>query len=364
MQAMKLALLSARSDIHTVRWANGLAERGHEIHLLTMHPGGDPLHEQVRTYDLAVPAPFGYYLNVLQARRLLRDLRPDLLHAHFASGYGTLGRLSHYRPSILSVWGRDVYDFPYKSPLHRRILQANLRAADCVCSTSHDMARQTRDVESGVDGISITPFGVDVRKFAPVHEVDASDNVTIGTVKKLDSKYGIDVLIEAFALVRAELRASHPEIAAKLRLLIVGGGPERSNLEELSSRRQISDAATFAGAVPHAQVPSFLNRLDVYVAVSRDDSESFGVAVLEASACERPVVVSDVGGLPEVVREGRTGLIVPRENPEETAQALKRLVLNPDLRKRLGCAGRNFVSERYSWEKSVDIMEEVYRKVV
>ena len=110
--------------------------------------------------------------------------------------------------------------------------------------------------------------------------------------------------------------------------------------------------------------PSLLNRLNVYVAVSRLDSESFGVAVLEASACGLPVVVSDVGGLPEVVIEGETGLVVERENPEATASALEELVFDDEMRKKMGEAGRNHVIRNYEWTACVRRMERVYEKVV
>lgn len=360
---MRLAILSARSDIHTVRWVNALSERGHDVHLLTMHPGGDPLDDGVQVHRLRVPAPLGYVLNALHLRRLLKRLRPDLLHAHFASGYGTLGRLAGYHPYVLSVWGRDVYEFPYRSRLHEWFLRGNLRAADHVCSTSHVMAEQTRSLCPEIDEISVTPFGIDTDTFRPEDEdgSERDDDIVIGTVKKLNKYYGIDILIQSFAKMREEVASTHPSKAAKLRLVIVGGGPERGQLQKLSRALDVDSVTTFVGPVPHAGVPAQLDRLDVYVAASR--TESFGVAVLEASACGVPVVVSTAGGLPEVVEAGETGLIVEREDVEATAAALKRLVLDREMRARMGAAGRRHVLGRYQWADSVSTMEAVYAHV-
>jgi glycosyltransferase involved in cell wall biosynthesis len=366
---MKLALLSARSDIHTVRWVNALADRGHDVHLFTMHPGGDPLREEVEVHELRFSAPLGYFLNAWSLRRQLRRLRPDVFHAHFASGYGTLGRLSGHHPFVLSVWGRDVYEFPYRSWVHRKVLQANLRKADYVCSTSHVMAEQTRSLCPNLDEITVTPFGIDKTRFEPKPDQSSPAGViTMGTVKKLRPKYGIDVLLRAFARARDQWqrrRQVEQEGAMDtLRLLIVGKGPQRDQLEALSRRLGIREATTFTGAVPHAEVPAYLNRLDVYAAVSRSESESFGVAILEASACGRPVVVSDVGGLPEVVEHETTGLIVERENPEATAEALLSLAGDAALRAELGNAGRRHVLDHYEWESNVSLMEEeVYRRI-
>ena len=89
------------------------------------------------------------------------------------------------------------------------------------------------------------------------------------------------------------------------------------------------------GAVPHKDVPRYLNQMDIYVAASRLDSESFGVAVLEASACELPVVVSNAGGLPEVVEDGVTGYIAPKEDVAATATAIGKLIASSAERDRL-----------------------------
>ena len=153
-------------------------------------------------------------------------------------------------------------------------------------------------------------------------------------------------------------------LASKLRLLIVGGGRDRSSLELLADSLDISKVTEFTGAVPHAAVPDYLNRLDIYVAASRLDSESFGVAVLEASASSLPVIVTDVGGLPEVVEDGVTGRIVPRDAPHALAKAIEELILNEGLRKSMGLSGLHRVLERYSWKDSVSKMEEIYEKVI
>jgi glycosyltransferase involved in cell wall biosynthesis len=233
------------------------------------------------------------------------------------------------------------------------------------------MAKQTVSIDSEVDPISVTPFGVDTDRFHPEGEdrktLVSSENesvTVIGTVKKLDEKYGIDVLIRAFARLRSKVHAEDRQKAQSLRLLIVGDGPLRKELEDLARECGVEKVTTFVGAVPHDEVPSYLRTLDVYVAPSRADSESFGVAILEASACECPVVVSKVGGLPEVVDDQETGIIVPPNDPVATSEAIRKLVDNTELRGSMGKLGRAHVKREYEWSACLDRMETVYQAVV
>ena len=361
---MRIAMLAAGNSVHTIRWANALAERRSEVHLFSVQSFGPALAATVYRHKLAIPAPWGYVLAGRELRRRLDEVQPCLLHAHYASGYGTLARLSAFRPLVLSVWGSDVYDFPKTSPLHRRLIQANLRHADMLCSTSHVMAEQCRSFCPELRDIGVTPFGVEVDRFRPMTRTAKQGTITIGTIKTLRPKYGIDTLIQGFAACRRSLRQRHPEIAQRLRLRIVGGGPQRAGLERLSAEEGVRDVTTFVGAVPHDKVPEESSRLDIYVAVSRLDSESFGVAVVEASACELPVVVSNVGGLPEVVVDGETGFVIPADDPPALAESLKRLIMNPELRSAMGTAGRRFVRRNYQWSECVTLMENLYRQVV
>jgi len=345
---MKLVLLAPARVIHTQRWAQALAARGVDVVLATQHPDAAwPVPAGVRVVALPFRGAAGYFGNVPALRRLLRAERPDLLNAHYASGYGTTAALAGFRPWLMSVWGSDVYDFPCEGPLQGWWLRRNLRRADAIASTSRAMAQQVRRLLPGCGDIAITPFGVDTERFTP--RPQAHEGLVIGTVKTLAPKYGIDVLLRAMALLLAQGRAG-------LALHIVGGGPQQQALQALAAELGIAAQVRFVGAVPHADVPQWLNRFDIYVAASRLDSESFGVAVLEASACGLPVVVSDAGGLPEVVDHGRTGLVVPRDDPAALAAALARLLQAPEERQRLGDAGRQHVLQHYAWQASVDHM--------
>lgn len=357
---MRVVLLAAANSIHTVQWANRLIARGVDVHVVTIHEPSNELNKAVPVHRLSPGAPVGYVAAYRAARRLFQRLKPDVVNAHYATGYGTLARLAGYRPLLLSVWGSDVYDFPQKTSFHRHLLVSNLRVADALASTSRAMANVTHRYWKP-KRTYITPFGVDEKRFAPI--TDDTDNaprrsITIGTVKTLSPKYGIDTLLKAFAILYNRLRTETPETAERLRLLIVGGGPDRESLESLARELDIENRTEFRGRVPHEDVPKCLHELDIYVALSRLDS--FGVAILEASACELPVVVSDADGPQEVVADGKTGFVVPRDNPEAAAEALRTLVLHAEMRSKMGRSGREHVLANYTWDRCLNIMISAY----
>lgn len=344
---MRLVLLGDARSPHVIRWAAYFALKGWEVHVISLRSGEI---EGVTVHHLKPlgPGRLGYITVVPVLRQLIRRLRPALVHAHYATSYGLLGVLSGGRPLIISLWGSDVFEWPHKSILHRALLRFNLRYANVLCATSQGLADAARPYAPG-RFIEVTPFGVDLRRFdvAPPHE-----GMVVGTARGLEWRYGIDLLIRAFS------RVDHPDA----RLVILGEGPQRAIYEALVAELGLKERVEMPGWVEPAEIPRAYQRFDVFVAPSR--IEAFGVAVLEAEACGLPAVVSSVGGLPEVVADQVTGYVVPPEDPAALAAALQKLLDDPEKRRRMGEAARQFVADRYRWEDTAERMEQLYRQVI
>lgn len=356
---MKVLLLASGKSYHATRWANAISDMGYSVTFVTIHKVVRPLNKQVKVFYLGGLGKLSYVTALPGLKRLIQQETPDIVHSHSAGGYGFLGLMSGFSPWILSVYGKDIYIGPEKSPLHKFIIDRMLLKADRVLSTSHAMAEETIRHYPSLKRPEVTPFGVDTVLFKPSIRVgkSSSDCIHFGIVKKLEKKYGIDILITAFSdLLR------RPNIDATLD--IVGTGQEQDSLQKLSKTLGCSERVRFRGAIPNDEVPRFLNTLDIFVASSREDSESFGVAIVEASAMALPVVVSDVGGLPEVVEHNRTGLVVPREDPIALCNAMERLASDKDLGMRLGLAGRSKVEKEYEWDKNVSQVIDIYEEVL
>lgn len=366
---MKLLLLSDPNSPHTIKWAKSLAQNGIDIVIFGL---GDLMvrdydgfaNIKVQTLNMVISQFDNVWLSKLKylkalpvVKNLILDFKPDIVHAHYATSYGLLGALSGFHPFIVSVWGSDVFTFPLKSPIHKMMLKYNLQKADKILSTSHVMAKETNlytDKE-----IEVTPFGIDMEQFKPmdIESLFDKNDIVIGTVKTLEEKYGIEYLIRAFKIVSDKYQK------LPLKLLIVGGGSLESSLKSLVKELKIEDKTVFTGKVPFTDVPKYHNMLSVSVSVSVSNSESFGVAIIEASSCGKPVVVSNVGGLPEVVEDGVSGFVVPPRDPKATAEAIEKFVLDESLREQIGQNGRERVKRLYNWDDNVKQMIRIYEEL-
>lgn len=364
---MKLLLLSNPNSVHTIKWAKSLAKNNIDIIIfglgnLVVKDYEGILNIKVKTLNETITRDEGAfsklkYLRALPSvKQIIKDFEPDVIHAHYATSYGLLGALSGFHPFVLSVWGSDVFSFPLKSPFHKILLKYNLKKADKILSTSHVMAKETKRYTS--KEIEVTPFGIDMRQFRPM-EVESlfdKEDIVIGTIKTLEEKYGVEYLIKAFKIVDDR----HPKLP--LKLLIVGGGSLEDSLKSLTKELKLEGKTIFTGKVPFEDVPKYHNMLSVSVSVSH--SESFGVAIIEASSCAKPVVVSNVGGLPEVVEDGVSGFVVPPRDPEKTAEAIEKLILDEDLRQGIGQNGRKRVERLYNWDDNVKQMMRIYGEMI
>lgn len=367
---MRILFLSAANSIHTVKWVNALADRGHEVYLVynTGHePNLDKINRKIHLKRLKHSGTKAYYLNARELRRLSMQIKPDVINVHYASGYGTLARKSKIGPILLSVWGSDVYDFPYDSRLKNRILKKNVNYASRLASTSSCMAEQLRKVmgDPGLE-VFITPFGVDVEVFSPLDLAEKdNDTILLGNIKMLKPKYGIAEFVKAVELLLCNLKEKQREdLTRKIKVDIYGDGEQREELEKMIYNRKLGEVVCLKGRVPNTMVPLILSEFDVFCATSMLDSESFGVAVVEAMAMGVPVVATDVDGFKEVVENGETGIIVERGNVQKIAEALERLICDKELRNEMGNRGRKRVENFFNFEKNVDTMENIYREMM
>lgn len=352
----KLCLLANAASPHTQKWAVELSRRGWAVELISFLPAEIP-NVPVHVVPKALGGKIDFILRISWVESKVRELRPDLVHAHYATSFGFLGALSGEHPFILSAWGSDIFSFPRKSMFHRYLLQWILGKADFLCSTSSVMAEEMRIYLEDKKGIEVIPFGVDVELFSPPQNEEpmTPGKVVFGVAKYLQPVYGLDLLLKAFALIEEK----EPGRAL---LRIAGAGPELWKLQTLAGKLKISDKVEWVGAIPNSEVAEFYRNLDVVVVPSR--KESFGVTAVEGSACERPIIASRVGGLPEVVIDQVTGLMVDPESVDSLACAMEYLIDHPEERRRMGKAGRDFILEHYDWQNNVTQMEQVYQTLL
>jgi glycosyltransferase involved in cell wall biosynthesis len=245
--------------------------------------------------------------------RAARRVDADLLHAHWLPAGWVAARSG--KPYVVQVWGTDV-ELARRAPwLARHVL----RRARLVIAASNDLAERARAL--GALNVRVIPSGVDL----PAQVGEEAEPPEVLYAGRLSLEKGVLELLDA---------------AQGLNLVVAGDGALR-------------DRVPFArGFVQHDELQQLYARAAVVACPSR--REGFGVACLEAMAHGRPVVATRVGGLLDLVVDGETGIVVPPRDPAALRSALERLLADPELRRKLGAAGRERARTHFSWEKVTD----------
>jgi glycosyltransferase involved in cell wall biosynthesis len=255
--------------------------------------------------------------------RAARRVDADLVHAHWLPAGWVAARSG--KPYVVQVWGTDV-ELARRAPwLARRVL----RGAKLVIAASNGLAEGARAL--GAREVRVIPSGVEL----PAHVGEEAEPPEVLFAGRLSPEKGVLELLEA---------------ADGMNLVVAGDGPLRARVPGAR------------GFVPHDELQRLYARAAVVACPSR--REGFGVACLEAMAHSRPVVATSVGGLLDLVVDGETGIVVPPRDPAALRSALERLLADPDLRARLGTAGRDRARTHFSWETVTDATLAAYAEAV
>lgn len=357
---MKICYLGDANSIHTKKICCFFRDKGYDVSVISLNDGEI---DGVKVYSMAMKienqgnsiAKVRYLKNIMKIKKIVKEINPDILHAHYATSYGLIGSLAEYKPYIISVWGSDVYDFPKKSFIHEGLLKYNLKKADLILSTSKVMAEETNKYTN--KEILITPFGVDIDKFKPNNMFKSkAEEIVIGTVKTLEENYGIDSLIKAFHIVMNRNKN------LKLKLRIAGKGSKEKQLKNLCKELKIEENVEFLGFVNQEEVPNIFNSFDI--AVFPSIFESFGVAAVEAEACGVPVIVSDVGGLMEATNPEYSSLVFKKKDINDLAEKIEKLLYDNKLREKMGSNARKFVEEKYNYIDNFNCINSIYLNLI
>lgn len=300
--------------------------------------------------------------NSIQAIRILKEIRPDLVHLHAQHQYSPAIAISGF-PFILNSWGMEVLELPSVN-LFRRVLAKGtaVRARRIIVD-----ARILKDiwVKMGVPDqkIEVIPFGVDTNVFntrvdglsvRKSLKIAKADVVIISTRPFYDGHYDIECLIEAIPPIVRNY--------SNVKFIIKGSGPKEGYLRNLVEKLNVSEHVRFVGLVPHHEVAQYLRAADIYVSTSFIDSTS--VSLLEAMACGLAPVVTDILGNREWVQNGVNGLLYPPKDSRALAERITQLIENENQRKQFGKKCVQVIEKRAIWEKCVSKMEAVYRELL
>lgn len=298
---------------------------------------------------------------------LLRDWRPDLLHVHTATPAGYAGlRIGrrHGLPVVVSLRGSDINIYPFRDRWTMKLTRKVLSEADRVLAVSNELAVVASTIATPLKPIETVYTGCDLDEFSFDAEARTTirqrlcipvGSVVLAFVGNLLKEKGADELMAAFCtLVKRGMD--------ELQIVIVGAGVHQKEMMAAAENGGTGDKAHFVEQVPHKEIPAWLSASDIVVLPSWH--EGLPNAIVEAMACERPVVATRVGGIPEVVEDGVSGVLVDRRDVRALTEAIGELVSDATKRRTMGHAGRRIVEQRFSWQENAEKTIKVYEEVL
>lgn len=283
-----------------------------------------------------------------RAARVRRDFAPDVVHAHWWFPGGVTGALVARTggiPLVTTMHGTDVR-LARATPMARPLLRHIVRQSRAVTTVSRWLAAEVRDMVPTVEPL-VAPMPVSTSLFRPGGARDPRRLLFVG---RLNAQKGIALLLEALAAMRSEAS-----------LDVVGDGPDAAPLRARAESLGVGGRVAWHGACPQHALPAFYQRAAVLVIPSL--GEGLGLVGVEAQLCETPVVAFASGGIPDFVRHGETGLLVPPGDVAALATALDALVDDPARRDALGRAGRQGALATFAPEAAARAYAALYRSV-
>jgi len=355
-------------ESHVLALSRGLLELGHEVKVLTAnHNNSLPEIEKFEGIEIIRVPTFANLFNTPINPTIFFKIRKidfDIAHLHFppplASFYASLALVKQKRPYVLTyhcdvelpfvfgnfivelyrnTMGRYTVEHASKIIVHTRTYQATSRSI-----WNHEPA--------------IIPSAIDTSRFSPerfcakLREKYGSFRIVL-FVGRLVYQKGVSFLIESCKYLPKDVI-----------VLIVGDGPELERLKKLAKARGLEERVHFLGKVSHEELPAYYASCDVFVLPSVSRLEAFGLVIVEAMASGKPVVVSDIPGVNEVVEEGKDGLLCKPMDAEDLAKKIKMLLEDRELARKMGENGRKKVLEKYDWKKVAMSVEKVYSEVL
>ena len=354
---MKICFLAASNSIHSHKWINFFANKGHEIIWISLVPATIKVSDNIEYYEFTS----GIFSSIFKVRKLIAKLNPDIVHIHYLGYYGLLGLFSGSNKIISTPWGSDVIEGK-KSFFKKQILYRILRKSKLIICDAYHMRDELKKLNVPSDKINIINFGVDTKKFVKqerdfkiLNKFNISNELTIISLRNFEPVYDIKTLILAAKIILQRIPDIH--------FLLVGRGTLEKELKELVHTLGIDNSVHFTGFIDKELLPSLLSSSDIYVSTSLSDA-GLASSTGEAMSCETPVVISDSAENDQWINNKVNGFLFSTKSSEQLAEILIKLIKDEPLRVKVGKEGRNIIIKNYDYENEMKKVNDLYLKFV
>jgi len=361
---MKICFLAGANSVHSYRWVRYFAEEGHEIYWLSLTPltvGSSIRNVNFYEIEQSRIKIFSILRAIFPVKKFIKEIEPEILHAHYAGTYGLLGALSGFHPFVVTTWGSDVL-FAGKSKIKGFLVKFILNKADLITCDANHMIDAMVKLGTNNEKIRLVNFGVEIDKFQPGEEdenlrakLGLSNSPTIISLRNLEPIFDIVTLINSIPYVLRDI----PEV----KFVIAGTGSQERYLKELARSLRVMDSIRFMGRYSNDELPKYLVSADIYVSTSLSDA-GISASTAEAMACGLPVIITDSGENRMWVKDGENGFVVPVRKPEILAEKIICLAKNDDMRTRFGRINRKIIEERNNHYVEMGKMESIYEELI
>jgi glycosyltransferase involved in cell wall biosynthesis len=363
---MKICFMSEPLSLHTHKWIEYFSDKGHEVLLISLTS-----HE----IDLAGTKVFylgnftgilekiDYLLALKKMRKLLNELKPDILHTHFVTKWGWLAALSGYHPFVLTPWGSDLFLDAEKSVYHRLMTRYTLKKADLITANSRTLLNQAFHLGADPSLSFLICFGIDLKRFKKVDSSVLAKKYHIpATVPVIFSPRLMQPVYNTETVVKT-LSAVHKQLPETIFILV--NYPRNDFARKIE--RQIREAGfmkqvRLVDLIPPDEMPGYYSLADVTLSIPLSDSAAN--SVLEAMACGSVPVVSNLPALQEIITEGNSGFLVSPLNHSGIAGKIIDILNNQTLRKKIAEHNRIKVKRIADQDFWMGKMQRLYEKIL
>ena len=354
---MRICYLGDGESIHVIRWCKYFASMGNEIHLVTFKK---TTIENITTHFVDagnIDVKGGNWKVLLSARKvkkLIQEIKPDILHAHYATSYGSVGALCNYRPFIVTAHGSDVLISPENSFFYRRILKYVFNKADWITSMSDPMREKMLQLGANPSKTETLIFGIDTSVFNSKERRSDNNKFIITSTRNFEAVYNIQHLLESVALVNGKI--------PNLSLNLIGSGTLRSELQDLAEKKNLLNIVTFWGKISQDELVKILQTSHVFVSVSLSDGNN--ISLNEAMACGDLCIATDIPANRQWIKDTENGFLVPVNNVEYLAdKILTSYKYYNELSAKFTPLNEKIIYEKADWKENMKKVEKKYKEL-